>query len=108
MSTKKCIPKDDRWNVGNPMNQQRKWWLEYYEKLFNLLTLKTVRQLSIVHVVHLGKLIKGVRFLHDNAPVYTAAKSQAAIHECGFHELEYQSFGLEATSKALLRMYFLN
>lgn len=39
-----------------------------------------------------GKLTKGVRLLHDNAPVHTAAVSQAAIRECGFQELEHPPY----------------
>ena len=34
-----------------------------------------------------GKLSAGVLLLHDNAPVHMSAKSQAAIRQCGFQQL---------------------
>jgi len=36
-----------------------------------------------------GKLSAGVLFLHDNAPVHMSAKSQAAILQCGFQQLNH-------------------
>jgi histone-lysine N-methyltransferase SETMAR len=33
------------------------------------------------------KLSAGVLLLHDNAPVHMSAKSQAAIRQCGFQQL---------------------
>ena len=33
------------------------------------------------------ELSAGVLLLHDNAPVYMSAKSQAAIQQCGFQQL---------------------
>ena len=34
-----------------------------------------------------GKLSAGVLLLHDNVPVHMSAKSQAAIQQCGFQQL---------------------
>ena len=31
----------------------------------------------------------GVRLLHDNAPVHTAAVAKAAVKECGFKEIQH-------------------
>ena len=36
-----------------------------------------------------GKLSAGVLLLHDNAPVHMSAKSQAAIWQCGFQQLNH-------------------
>jgi len=36
-----------------------------------------------------GILSRGVRLLHDNAPVHTAAAIKAAVKECGFEEIEH-------------------
>jgi histone-lysine N-methyltransferase SETMAR len=36
-----------------------------------------------------GKLSAGVLLLHDNAPVHMSAKSQAAIRQCGFQQLNH-------------------
>ena len=39
-----------------------------------------------------GKLSAGVLFLHDNAPVHMSAKSQAAIRQCGFQQLNHPPY----------------
>jgi histone-lysine N-methyltransferase SETMAR len=39
-----------------------------------------------------GKLSAGVLLLHDNAPVHMSAKSQAAIQQCGFQQLNHQPY----------------
>jgi len=36
-----------------------------------------------------GTLSRGVRLLHDNAPVHTAAVAKAAEKECGFEEIDH-------------------
>ena len=36
-----------------------------------------------------GKLSAGVLLLHNNAPVHMSAKSQAAIRQCGFQQLNH-------------------
>jgi len=36
-----------------------------------------------------GKLSADVLLLHDNAPVYMSAKSQAVIRQCGFKQLNH-------------------
>jgi hypothetical protein len=36
-----------------------------------------------------GKLSAGVLLLHDNAPAHMSAKSQAAIWQCGFQQLNH-------------------
>lgn len=41
------------------------------------------------------KLTKGVRLLHDNAPIHTAAISEATIRECGFQELKHPTYSLD-------------
>jgi len=35
------------------------------------------------------ELSAGVLLLHDNAPVHMSAKSQAAIQQCGFQQLNH-------------------
>jgi len=35
---------------------------------------------------------KGVLLLHDNAPVHISAKSQAAIWQCGFQQLNHPPY----------------
>ena len=39
-----------------------------------------------------GKLSAGVLLLHDNAPVHMSAKSQAAIRQCGFQQLNHPPY----------------
>ena len=39
-----------------------------------------------------GKLSADVLLLHDNAPVHMSAKSQAAIRQCGFHQLNHPPY----------------
>jgi len=39
-----------------------------------------------------GKLSVGVLLLHDNAPVHMSAKSQAAIRQCGFQQLNHPTY----------------
>lgn len=39
-----------------------------------------------------GKLSRGVRLLHDNAPVHTAAVAKGAIVKCGFQELSHPPY----------------
>jgi len=39
-----------------------------------------------------GMLSRGVRLLHDNAPVHTAAVAKAAVKECGFEEIEHPPY----------------
>ena len=34
-------------------------------------------------------LSRGVRLLHDNAPVHTAAVAKTTVKECGFEEIEH-------------------
>jgi len=38
------------------------------------------------------KLSAGVLLLHDNAPVHMSAKSQAAIRQCGFQQLNHTPY----------------
>ena len=38
------------------------------------------------------ELSAGVLFLHDNAPVHMSAKSQAAIQQCGFQQLNHPPY----------------
>ena len=38
------------------------------------------------------KLSADVLLLHDNAPVYMSAKSQAAIRQCGFQQLNHPPY----------------
>jgi len=40
----------------------------------------------------LGKLSAGVLLLRDNAPVHMSAKSQAAIRQCGFKQLNHPPY----------------
>ena len=42
-----------------------------------------------------GKLSAGVLLLHDNAPVHKSAKSQAAIRQCGFQQLNHPPYSLD-------------
>ena len=37
-------------------------------------------------------LSRGVRLLHDNAPVHTAAVAKAAVKECGVEEIEHPPY----------------
>ena len=37
-------------------------------------------------------LSHGVRLLHDNAPVHTAAVAKAAVKKCGFQEIEHPPY----------------
>ena len=39
-----------------------------------------------------GKLSAGVLLLQDNAPVHMSAKSQAAIRQCGFQQLNHPPY----------------
>lgn len=39
-----------------------------------------------------GKLSRGVRLLHDNAPVHTAAVAKAAVAKCGFEEIRHPPY----------------
>ncbi|XP_044264614.1 histone-lysine N-methyltransferase SETMAR-like [Tribolium madens] len=39
-----------------------------------------------------GKLTRGVRLLHDNAPVHTAGVTQAAILDCGFQQIDHPPY----------------
>ena len=39
-----------------------------------------------------GMLSHGVRLLHDNALVHTAAVAKAAVKECGFEEIEHPPY----------------
>ena len=38
------------------------------------------------------QLSADVLLLHDNAPVHTSAKSQAAIQQCGFQQLNHPPY----------------
>jgi len=38
------------------------------------------------------ELTAGVLLLHDNAPVHMSAKSQAAIQQCGFQQLNHPPY----------------
>jgi len=38
------------------------------------------------------ELSAGVLLLHDNAPVHMSAKSQAAIRQCGFQQLNHPPY----------------
>ena len=42
-----------------------------------------------------GKLSADVLLLHDNAPVHMSAKSQAAIRQCGFQQLNHPPYSPE-------------
>ena len=44
-----------------------------------------------------GKLSAGVLLLHDNAPVHISAKSQAAIRQCGFQQLNHTPYSPDLT-----------
>jgi len=35
---------------------------------------------------------RGVRLLHDKAPVHTAAVAKAGVKECGFEEIEHPPY----------------
>ena len=37
-------------------------------------------------------LSRGVRLLHDNAPVHMAAVAKAAVKKCGFQEIEHPPY----------------
>jgi histone-lysine N-methyltransferase SETMAR len=39
-----------------------------------------------------GKVSAGMLLLHDNAPVHMSAKSQAAIQQCGFQQLNHPPY----------------
>ena len=39
-----------------------------------------------------GMLGRGVRLLHDNAPVHMVAVAKAAVTECGFDEIEHSPY----------------
>ena len=39
-----------------------------------------------------GKLLAGMLLLHDNSPVHMSAKSQAAIRQCGFQQLNHPPY----------------
>ena len=39
-----------------------------------------------------GKLSAGMLLLHDNAPLHMSAKSQAAIQQCGFKQLNHPPY----------------
>jgi hypothetical protein len=39
-----------------------------------------------------GKFSAGVLLLHDNTPVHMSAKSQAAIRQCGFQQLNHPPY----------------
>ena len=39
-----------------------------------------------------GKLSAGVLLVHDNAPVHMSAKSEAAIRQCGFQQLNHPPY----------------
>jgi hypothetical protein len=39
-----------------------------------------------------GMLSRGMKLLHDNAPVHTAAVAKAALRECGFIELNHRPY----------------
>ena len=45
-----------------------------------------------------GKLSAGVLLLHDNAPVHMSAKSQAAIRQCGFQQLNHPHYSPDLAS----------
>ena len=45
-----------------------------------------------------GKLSAGVLLLHDNAPVHMSAKSQAAIRQCGFQQLNHPPYSPDLAS----------
>ena len=54
---------------------------------------------SLLHKLHdaikenmRGMLSHGVRLLHDNAPVHTAAVAKAAVKECGFSEIKHPPY----------------
>jgi histone-lysine N-methyltransferase SETMAR len=42
-----------------------------------------------------GKLSAGVLLFHDNAPMHMSAKSQAAIRQCGFQQLNHPPYSPE-------------
>jgi histone-lysine N-methyltransferase SETMAR len=39
-----------------------------------------------------GKLSRGVRLLHTNAPVHTSVAAKAAVQCCGFQELNHPPY----------------
>lgn len=39
-----------------------------------------------------GKMSRGIRLLHDNAPVHTAAISKATVRKCGFIEIDHPPY----------------
>jgi len=39
-----------------------------------------------------GKISAGVLLLHENAPVLMSAKSQTAIRQCGFQQLNHPPY----------------
>ena len=50
-----------------------------------------------------GKLSARTQLLHDNVPVHMSAKSQAAIQQCGFQQLNHPPYSPElATSDYFL------
>jgi len=53
-----------------------------------------------------GKLSAGVLLLHDNPPVHMSAKSQAAIRQCGFQQLNHPHYSpdLAPSNYFLLRV----
>lgn len=58
---------------------------QYYANLLRQLRQKIIEKRR-------GKVTRGVRLLHDNAPVHAAAVSRAAIRECGFIELDHPPY----------------
>jgi histone-lysine N-methyltransferase SETMAR len=57
----------------------------YYSDLLRQLRQKIIEKRR-------GKISRGIRLLHDNAPVHTAAISKATIQECGFMELDHPPY----------------
>jgi len=62
-------------------------------------TLNAVYFASLLHKLHdaikerrRGMLRRGVRLLHNNAPVHTAAVAKAAVKKCGFQEIEHPPY----------------
>uniref|UniRef100_H2ZS50 Mos1 transposase HTH domain-containing protein n=1 Tax=Latimeria chalumnae TaxID=7897 RepID=H2ZS50_LATCH len=52
-----------------------------------------------------GMLTKGVLLLHDNVPVHNACVAQAAIHECGFKQLNHPPYSPDLAPSDYLEAY---
>lgn len=57
----------------------------YYSDLLRQLRQKIIEKRR-------GKITRGVRLLHDNSPVHTAAISKSTVKECGFIEINHPPY----------------